>query len=193
MFSWLSFLTYASVTAITPGPNNIMSMSNAGRVGFTRALPFNLGVWVAFSIVMVLCAVFCNVLAIYIPKIQMPMLVVGASYILYLAYITWKSDGQIHEKKGNASFMTGFLLQFINPKIYVYGIVSMQVYILPFHKDNPVLLVSFALLLAFIGFACTVLWSGFGSLFTKIFSKHAKITNAIMALLLVYCAVSFFL
>ncbi len=193
MFSWLSFLTYASVTAITPGPNNIMSMSNAGRMGFYRSLPFNLGIWCAFSVVMVLCTVFCNVLSTLIPKIELPMLIIGASYILYLAYMTWKSDGTIQEKKGNATFMTGFLLQFINPKIYVYGIVSMQVYILPFYKDEPLWLLAFALLLAFIGFACTLLWSGFGSLFTKLFSQHAKVTNAIMSLLLVYCALSFFL
>lgn len=34
MFSWFSFLTYAIVTAITPGPNNILSMSNGSRKGF---------------------------------------------------------------------------------------------------------------------------------------------------------------
>ena len=39
MFPWFSFLTYAVVTAMTPGPNNIMSMSNAGRKGFQKALP----------------------------------------------------------------------------------------------------------------------------------------------------------
>ena len=30
MFPWYAFLTYAVITAATPGPNNIMSMSNAG-------------------------------------------------------------------------------------------------------------------------------------------------------------------
>lgn len=34
MFSWIQFLAYAAVTAGTPGPNNIMSMSNASRKGF---------------------------------------------------------------------------------------------------------------------------------------------------------------
>jgi hypothetical protein len=38
-----------------------------------------------------------------------------------------------------------------------------------------------------------LLWSLFGSVFKMLFSKYAKITNAIMALLLVYCAVSLFL
>ncbi len=192
MFSWVSFLTYASVTAITPGPNNIMSMSNAGKLGFKKSLPFNFGIWAAFSLVMLMCALFCTTLSTLIPKIEFPMLVLGASYILYLAYMTWTSQGEIQEKKSNATFFSGFILQFVNPKIYVYGIVSMQVYILPFYKEEPLWLVLFAMLLAFMGFICTVLWSGFGSLFTRLFSQHAKVTNTIMALLLVYCAVSFF-
>lgn len=50
MFPWFSFLTYAVVTAVTPGPNNIMSMSNGSRKGFRGALPFNLGIWVGFPL-----------------------------------------------------------------------------------------------------------------------------------------------
>ena len=42
MFQWHLFLTYAVVTAATPGPNNILSMSNGSRKGFRGALPFNL-------------------------------------------------------------------------------------------------------------------------------------------------------
>ena len=55
MFPWLPFLTYAVITAATPGPNNLMSMSNGGRLGFRRALPFNFGIWAGFSAVMLLC------------------------------------------------------------------------------------------------------------------------------------------
>ena len=39
MFPWFSFLTYAVVTAVTPGPNNIMSMSNGSRNGFRGRCP----------------------------------------------------------------------------------------------------------------------------------------------------------
>ena len=48
MFPWLSFLSYAVVTAVTPGPNNLLSMSNAGQMGLKRSFPFNLGIWVGF-------------------------------------------------------------------------------------------------------------------------------------------------
>ena len=39
MFRWIPFLTYAIVTAVTPGPNNIMSMSNGNRKKKKKGYP----------------------------------------------------------------------------------------------------------------------------------------------------------
>lgn len=193
MFSWLHFLSYAVVTAVTPGPNNLMSMSNAGRVGFRRSFPFNLGIWAGFSAVMLICVFFCSALSAILPKIKTPMLVVGALYMLWLAWKTLQSPSVLREDSRRGGFLSGLLLQFINPKIYVYGMVSMEAYILPFYHGQWSALIFFALLLAFIGFFFTVLWALFGSAFKLLFSKYGKITNAVMALLLAYCAVSLFL
>lgn len=193
MFSWLNFLSYAVVTAVTPGPNNIMSMSNAGRLGFRKSFPFNLGIWAGFSIVMLICTFFCSMLSEIIPKIKTPMLIIGALYMLWLAWKTLKSSSVIEDNNSQSSFISGALLQFINPKIYIYCIVSMEAYILPHYQGKWVTLIFFALLLAFIGFVFTLCWSLFGSVFRLLFSKYAKITNLIMAGLLVYCAVSLFL
>lgn len=193
MFSWIQFLSYAIVTAVTPGPNNIMSMSNAGRQGFRKTLPFNFGIWIGFSLVMLMCTFFCNTLSTLIPKIKTLMLFIGAAYILYLAWKTFKSSSVIEEDERHGNFISGLVLQFVNPKIYIYCIVSMEAYILPYYHGEWNMLIFFALLLAFIGFAFTLLWSLFGSVFKMLFSKYAKITNAIMALLLAYCAVSLFL
>lgn len=193
MFHWFNFLTYAVITAVTPGPNNIMSMSNGGRLGFRKAMPFNLGIWVGFSIVMLMCTLFCSLLSTVIPKIKLPMLLIGAAYMLHLAWKTWKSTDEIQEEHSRRGFVSGLVLQFINPKIYIYCIVSMEAYILPYYGSEPFLLFGFAMLLAFIGFVATTLWSVFGSVFKLLFSKYAKLTNTVMALLLVYCAVSLFL
>lgn len=178
---------------MTPGPNNIMSMSNASKLGFKKSLPFNVGVWVGFSIVMLLCTLFCSLLSSVIPKIKLPMLMIGAVYMLYLAWGTWKSTGEFEGNQTRSGFLAGLTLQFINAKIYVYCIVSMEAYILPHYGGDPVLLTGFALLLAFIGFVFTILWSALGSAFKLLFSKYARVTNTVMALLLVYCAVSLFL
>ena len=193
MLNWFSFLTYAIITAATPGPNNIMSMSNGVRKGFRGALPFNLGILTGFTIVMVLCTLFCSLLATLIPKIKTPMLILGAGYMLYLAWEIFRSSGLIEEDHSKSSFLSGLLLQFINPKIYIYCIMSMEAYILPYYSGQPLTLLLFDLLLSFIGFVFTIAWTVFGSVFQTLFSRHARVVNTILALLLVYCAVSLFL
>lgn len=193
MFHWIPFFTYAIATAATPGPNNIMSMSNASRFGFRKSLPFNLGIWGGFSLVMLLCTIFCSLLSAFIPKIKLPMLVLGGLYMLHLAWDTFHSGTEIKEDYSRSGFVSGLLLQFVNPKIYIYCIMSMEAYILPYYSGNLPALFAFAMLLAFIGFVFTLCWSAFGSLFRRLFSTHAKAFNALMSLLLVYCAVSLFL
>ena len=193
MFPWFSFLTYAIITAVTPGPNNIMSMSNGIRKGFRGALPFNLGILTGFSLVMLLCTAFCSLLSSFIPRIKLPMLLAGACYMLYLAWETFRSSASVESSHSHDGFFFFFFLQFINPKIYTYCIMSMEAYILPYYADQSLLLFGFALLLAFIGFVFTLLWSAFGSGFKWLFSRHARMVNTVMALLLVYCAFSLFL
>ena len=192
MFPWFSFLTYAITTAVTPGPNNIMSMSNGSRKGFRGAMPFTFRIWVGFTAVMLLCTAFCGVLSSLIPKIKLPMLILGALYMLYLAWETLRSTG-VEEDHSREGFLAGLLLQFVNPKIYIYCIMSMEAYILPLYSDQPLTLLVFDLLLSFIGFVFTIAWTVFGSVFQTLFSRHARVVNTILALLLVYCAVSLFL
>lgn len=193
MFNWGSFLTYAFITAITPGPNNIMSMTNAARRGFKGAMPFNFGILGGFTLVMFLCTVFCSALSTWVPKLKTPMLMAGAAYMLYLAWETFRSSGDLGSHEAKDGFFAAFVLQFINPKLYIYCIMSMEAYILPVYHGQPLMLFFFSLLLALIGFIATLSWTAFGSAFQQLFSNHAKAVNTVLALLLVYCALSLFL
>lgn len=193
MFNPYQFLIYIFVTAYTPGPNNIMSLSNAVRFGFKKSFPFNFGVLAGFSIVMLFCTLLSAIIFAYIHQAKIYMQIIGAGYMLYLAWKTWKSSSEIELKETEgASFTSGFILQFINPKIYIYAVTAMSTYILPYFNSNFTL-VGFALFLAFVGFTGTVAWSLFGASFRKILSTYSKIVNPILAVLLVYCAVSLFL
>ncbi|MDR0839906.1 MAG: LysE family transporter [Christensenellaceae bacterium] len=187
-----AFLTYIIVTAITPGPNNITAMSNGIRIGFIKGLRYNYGVFAGQLCVVTICGIFSAVLAASIPSIKPYLLVLGAGYMLYLAYKTYHSNGvQVYDNV-SGTFLSGFSLQFINPKYIIYSITAMSSYILPNYTSFAII-VPLGILLAFTGFACTILWSAFGSLFVKVYAAHAKLLNTIMALLLVYCAVALFL
>ena len=50
MFRLSDFLIYCFITAYSPGANNLLSMSNAMRLGFSRSIRFNFGITAGFSI-----------------------------------------------------------------------------------------------------------------------------------------------
>lgn len=193
MFPWFSFLSYALITAGTPGPNNIMSMTNAAKRGLKKGFPFQLGILTGFTLIILLCTFFCNALSEMIPKIKLPMMIAGALYMLWLAWSLLRSKGLSEDAHAKGSYLSGLILQFINPKLYLYCIVSLEAYILPYYHGQWVPLVFFALLLALFCFASNLCWAMFGTVFRALFSKYARITNTIMAALLVYCAISLFL
>ncbi|MDE5054957.1 LysE family transporter [Niallia taxi] len=187
----LSFLLYVTVTSFTPGPNNIMAMAFANKYGLRKTVGFCIGVSAGFFIIMLLCSYFNLILNSFMPKIEFGMTILGAVYMLYLAYkIAFSKDGgQEKEEDKNNSFLAGMLLQFINPKGILYGITVIATFILPYH-DSRLSLLLFAIFLAFIGFLSTFSWSLFGSIFQKFLSKYKSQFNIVMALLLVYSAIS---
>ena len=190
MFDWLTFLTYAVLTTITPGPNTIVSMTNGSRRGFVRGLPLNLGMWCGFTIVMVGCAALTSAMVAWIPMIKTPMLFVGAGYLLWLAWKNLRRGSQVEEKelKDSRQFLTGFAMQFVNPKVMLYGIMSYEAYILPVYEGNLPKLLMFSVVLSTVGFVNGLLWSCCGSVFRTLFSKHGRVVNTVMALALVWCA-----
>ncbi|AOH54718.1 LysE family transporter [Peribacillus muralis] len=187
----LSFLLYVFVTSFTPGPNNIMAMLFANKYGFKRTLKFCLGVGAGFFVIMILSSYFNLLLKNFIPKIEFFMTILAAVYMLYLATKIIKSKNKNEDDDGdkNNRFVSGMLLQFINPKGILYGITAVSTFIIPYHSSNASLL-CFSLFLAFIGFLSTMSWSVFGSLFQKFLTKYSSQFNIVMALLLVYSAIS---
>ncbi len=193
MLHLYDFLIYCFITAYTPGANNLLSMSNAIRLGFLQSVRFNLGILAGFTVVMSACTAFSATLYSYLPKVKIVMQILGAAYMLYLAWKVWKSSSELNADGGKeASFFSGMVLQFANPKIYIYAITAMSLYILPVYHSLSAL-IGFTVILSLIGASGSFVWALFGSAFCKFFSKHTKTVNMIMALLLAYCAVSLFL
>jgi len=192
MFHWISFLSYIIIMSFTPGPNNIMAMNNAKNVGFRKGLNFCFGGFFGVLVVMTMSVLFSTFLYTFIPKIQLPMKLFTAVYMVYLIVliILPSKDKSINAKTGN--LLMGFLMTVINPKVILVGITVMSSYITPYYKE-VLQLSAIIFLLAFIGFSSMVCWSLFGTIFDKIFSKHKNIINFIIVALLLYCIVTLFL
>ena len=193
MFRWLPFLTYAFAALATPGPNTILSFSTASRVGFRRSLPFCAGVWVGFFCVMLLCTAFCSLLQSYLPMLHLPMLIVGALYLIYLAWHTYKSTDAVSAAGEAGSFRKGLVLQFANIKVYLCCIMALEGYILPAYEGQALPLAGFVALMPSLSFLVLLLWAGFGAALSRFLNRYRKAANTVFALLLVYCAIALFL
>ena len=187
-----AFLSFVLVTSFTPGPNNIMSMSNASRYGFRRTTPFILGVGAGFFLVVAASIVFSIALYRAIPTIKPVMAVIGAGYILWLAWMTATSSPHDARSATQSSLLAGMLLQFLNPKAILYGLTVASTFIVPYYH-SPTVFVGFSAALALVAVASTGCWALFGSVFQRFMAENHRLVGYVMAALLVYCAVSLFL
>lgn len=196
MFNWFAFFSYMFVSCITPGPNNLMCMANGTKYGFRGSQRFCLGVTTGFTLIL-LCAIACNYFIYeYIPVILNIMTPLGALYILWLAWVIWR-DKPKEKKESRLQLDTqtmhvGMILQFVNPKGLLYGMTLITNFVFPYDRSFGM----FALVLVsnwFIVLFANNCWVLFGSVFQRFFDRYKKILNAVMALLLVYCAASLFL
>ena len=169
MFHLSDFLIYCFITAYTPGANNLLSMSNAARLGFRRSFRFNLGILAGFSVVMTVCTVCSTTLYTLLPRLKLTMQFFGAAYMLYLAWKVLKSPvNPSADSSKEASFLSGMILQFANPKIYIYAVTAMTLYILPVYHSTGAI-IGFTILLALIGASGSFVWALCGSAFYYIF------------------------
>ena len=187
---YLSFIAYACAATFLPGPNNVLLLSAAGQFGFKKCLPLLLGIWTGLVTVMLLAGTFCTVLESFIPAIAPVFKFVGAAYILYLAWQTFRrrpSSTEDVELKP-LKFRTGFLLQFLNVKVIMLGLAAFPGYFLPY-GHSVFLVVLFAVTMTACCGTGNLIWAIAGSLIYPFYSRYYKWINAAMALLLVYCAV----
>ena len=83
----------------------------------------------------------------------------GAAYMLFLAWKLWKSSNDMTSDGGSeASFLSGMILQFANPKIYIYAITAMSLYILPAYQSTGAL-AAFTIMLSLIGASGSFVWA----------------------------------
>ena len=84
------------------------------------------------------------------------------------------------------------ILQFVNPKGLLYGITLITNFVFPYDRSVGMFVLTLVINWFVVLFS-NFCWVLFGSIFQKFFDDYKKVLNAVMALLLVYCAVSLFL
>ena len=184
-----NFVLYCVINAFTPGPGNILALNTVTNYGWKKGKPLFFGIFTGYYVVQLICAVFVFGIAAFMPSVLGVMKYIGAAYILWLAIHIAISKPEKDDDSRSASYMKGFLLQFINVKIYLFGMTALTGYITDYHKSLTALVIA-ELFIATLGSFATLTWIGMGALIQKFYLKHYRIINILLALTLVECIIS---
>lgn len=194
--AFCSFLSYALIAAVTPGPNNILALSSAAAHGLRRSVPLLAGISAGFLAVMLLCGGAALVLARVLPGLAAWLVWPGAFYILWLAWRMAAGGAGEEGESGVAGrplgFWSGLALQFVNVKVLLCGLTALTSFVLPHAPDGPHVL-GCALVFAALGVVCNLLWAGAGGLLRETFRRHGRALNLLLAGLLAASVLQMFM
>lgn len=183
-----SFLIYCVIVTFTPGPTNIVILSTVQSFGIKKAMEYSYGATIAFGGLLAISAVLNTVLVAVIPKILLIMQIIGTLYILYLAYQIYKMDPSGSTVKEVATFWSGFIMQFVNPKVILFTMTVIPSFVMPYYTEPHMLAIYVAIITA-IGFLAFITWVLFGAIFKELLLKYQKPVNVSMSLFLIYSAI----
>jgi cysteine/O-acetylserine efflux protein len=191
MANFFPFLTYVIVTTFTPGPNNIMAMTNAVRYGYRKIVGFIMGMTAGFFIIMLICGILNFVLISLLPQLKFWLNILGAAYMVYLAvHIFLSKQAEDDPTQDNLNtFKAGFVLQFLNVKVILYGITVYSNFIVPSYH-TPYAVAWFAPILTLVVLVSNSSWAVGGDIFRRFLKKYNWWFNLAMSALLIYVAVA---
>lgn len=183
-----AFFVFTFITAITPGPNNILALTTGSRAGFRGSIPVLAGICCGFLCVMAICGALSFSFSVLSASFLQTMRYVGSAYLLWLAWKTaMPKAGDSSSEDAGTGFMTGFVLQFVNVKIMVYGMTAYSAFILPYHVSAVALLAGMCFL-TMMGSLGTIVWAVAGASLQGVFQRHARVANGVLGAMLVGCA-----
>ncbi len=123
----VTFISAVSLLAISPGPDNIFVLMQSVVHGKKFGLATVAGLMTGCIIHTTLVAFGVSVIIKENESIFLGIKILGAAYLLYLAYKVIRSSGDIHMDSKNVKrktpsqlFRIGFLMNVLNPKVTIF-------------------------------------------------------------------------
>ena len=190
----LPLMTYCFVMSSTPGPNNVMLATSGALFGYRRALPQIFGTNSGVAVQTFITCLGLGSLFVAFPVLHQILRVVGAMYLIFLAWkLSASSLGEARETQP-LSFTQAALSQAVNPKSWVKSITLATVF-MPVGLSAPVGALLVAVVGLVIGFPSASMWALLGVAIRRLLTDPLKrrIFNLSMGAMLVVLAVSFLL
>ena len=169
----IPLLTFALISCITPGPNNMMLTASGANFGFKQTVPHILGVTSGLIGLMIVAALGLGALFMGIPRLQSILKVMGAGYLFYLAWkiATAKPSGSHASTQKPFSFIQAAAFQFLNPKALMMTVTAMSTFTLTgdLYLSSTILVTS---VFAVICIPSISIWAGFGTVLGRLLKNN---------------------
>ena len=178
----------------TPGPNNTVASYSGFNFGIKKTIPLILGVWLGYTVLVVLINFVLISTFVKYPIIQEVIKILGTFFLFYLAYkISFSSRLTDNKKENPVKFFDTFIFQFLNPK----GIMAAVTLISKFVKEEDYIMSSLSVIAVCSLTALTSItaWAFLGK-FLRNFATNInfiKRFNYAMSLLLILCIIGFYI
>lgn len=183
----LAFVAFGFVTAVTPGPNNVMLLASGVNFGFFRSVPHILGTAVGMVVMIASVGVGLGGLIQAYPVLYDVLRWVGAAYLLYLAWRIARSGAPKAASTGGRplGFLGAAAFQWVNPKSWVMVVGAVTAYVPLDGYFRNLLLV--AAVFGVVAAPSVGVWAAFGTALRRFLEAPGRVRafNLAMALLLV--------
>lgn len=188
----LPLVTYCFVMSSTPGPNNVL-LANAGALfGYRRALPQILGTSSGVAVQTFGTCLGLGSLFTAFPVLHQILQVVGALYLVFLAWkLSASSLGDARRAKP-LTFVQAVLFQAVNPKSWVKAITLASVF-MPVGMSAPLGALVVTGVGVVIGIPSSSLWALCGVAIRRLLTdpRKQRIFNLAMGAMLLVLAANF--
>lgn len=123
----ISFVVAVAVLAVSPGPDNIFVLTQSIVHGKKYGIATVLGLMTGCLVHTTLIAFGVSAIITSIPSVFIGIKVLGAAYLLYLAYKVYRSSSDIlmdtdnvPQKTTGQLFRVGFTMNVLNPKVTIF-------------------------------------------------------------------------
>lgn len=126
----LALTSFALITVITPGPNNLMLMASGANFGLRRSLPHMLGIGLGFPTMVVLVGLGAMQVFDAVPASYTVLKVLSLAYMLWLAWkiATASAPGQGAGAGRPLTFLQAAAFQWVNPKAWSMALSAITLY-----------------------------------------------------------------
>ncbi|MGM3387992.1 LysE family translocator [Stutzerimonas stutzeri] len=163
MSQFMPFVLFAFVASITPGPTNMLVLSNSARFGWRAAVPLVLGACASAAAIVLLVGLGLGEIVLRLPGVQQGMAWLGVAWISVLAWKLWRSAGEALDAEASGlriGAWGGAGLQLINPKTWMMAFAVVGVFTT---ADGGVAgYAVYALLFFLVAVPCLAGWAALG-------------------------------